>query len=421
VAAKNNYIKDREFWIDKALPTIMEYGIYILVIFLFTDKREAFRSIGIYIPPVILAVRTYLLKELPFNWKDPIFILICALCLSAIVASIFAPIPYESFRWFKKTYLKLFLVFIVVAYIFKHPDLLRKLGILFSILGVLFTIFTFYDYATKAILPNGNVDFGSTIRKYINPLEVFLPFIPFAFISTSRKLIKGLWVIALFAGLIAVLLTGARGGWVSIGISLIIWIVGYYYLTGKRITSFLPYIVGAIIGIFLILNIIPSSHIYSRIKQGFDTSNRLEMVWPVAIDNYSKLSFTHKIIGNGISRTTYLNDFREWYLQKYGSYPTPEATLPPHNIYLYTLYKQGIIGLLLLLAMIIVSLKYMLLRLTGNYSLQMKFFGLSILSCLVGSYVIHGLVEDVYFKQFILIISVVGAFLNAAQQEEIER
>jgi len=421
VAVKNNYIKDREFWIDKALPTIMEYGIYILVIFLFTDKGEAFRSIGIYIPPVMLAVRAYLVKELPFNSRNPLLILVIALCLSAILSSIFAPAPLDSFKWFKKTYLKLFLVFIVVEYIFKHPDLLRKLGILFSILGVLFTIFTFYDYATKAILPNGNVDYGGTIRKYINPLEVFLPFIPFAFISTNRRLIKGFWAIILFAGLIAVLLTGARGGWVSIGVSLTIWIAGYCYIRGKRITSFIPYAAGIIIGIFLILNIIPSSHIFSKINQGFDTSSRLEVVWPAAIDNYSKLSFTHKIIGNGLSKTTYLNDFREWYLQKYGSYLTPEATLPPHNIYLYALYKQGIIGLFLLLALIIVSLKYMLLRLTGKHSLQMKFFGLSILSCLVGSYVIHGLVEDVYFLQFTLIISVVGAFLNAAQQEEIER
>ena len=63
----------------------------------------------------------------------------------------------------------------------------------------------------------------------------------------------------------------------------------------------------------------------------------------------------------------------------------------------------------------------MLLRLAGKHSLQMKLLGLSIFSCLVGSYVIHGLVEDIYFLQFILIISLVGAFLNATQQEEIQK
>lgn len=63
-------IKNEVFWTDKVPPSIMEYGIYLLALFLFTDKGESFRSLGLYIPPVALTVRAYLVRRWPFDWNN---------------------------------------------------------------------------------------------------------------------------------------------------------------------------------------------------------------------------------------------------------------------------------------------------------------------------------------------------------------
>lgn len=406
-------IKNRDFWREKLPDYIMEYGIYLFVIFLFIGKGESFRSIGLYAPPVILAVRVYLTKQSPFDWKNPIFLCVVALCLSGIAASFFAPSLTESFNWFKRTYLKLLLLFIVISFVFRKPALLIRLSFLFTVLLFLFSLMTFYDYMTEAILAEGAINWQPAVRKYISPLETFIPFVPLFILISKSKSIKALWVIVLIMGIVAALITGARGGWISIGVSLFLWGILYSRLTKKRIAAVIPYIIGAAITIFLLLTIVRVPHIMEKVRQGFDTSNRASVIWKAAVGNYNKLSALHKLIGNGLDQKTYLKDFSEWHNRRYGYYPSKENIYTPHNFYLYTLYKQGIIGLLILLALIFTCIKEILFRITSRNDIAKPLLGISILSAFVGSFIIHGFVEDQRFLHvFGLLLCIIGAYTN---------
>ena len=75
---------ERTYWLNKVMPLIMEYCIYLLAVFLFTDKGESFRSVGLYLPPVLIVFRMLIVKQWTFDYKNEIFMLLIAFCFSAI-------------------------------------------------------------------------------------------------------------------------------------------------------------------------------------------------------------------------------------------------------------------------------------------------------------------------------------------------
>jgi hypothetical protein len=103
---------------NKILMSIAEYGIYIFCLFAFFGKGESFRSIGLYAPLVVIFIRAILSRQAPFNWKDPLFLVLISFCLSAILSSIFSENSVNSIVEFKRTYFKALLIFIVIASVF---------------------------------------------------------------------------------------------------------------------------------------------------------------------------------------------------------------------------------------------------------------------------------------------------------------
>ncbi|MGB9677482.1 MAG: O-antigen ligase family protein [Candidatus Ratteibacteria bacterium] len=394
---------------DKLL-LLAEYGLYLLIIFLFMDKGETFRAIGIYLPPILIFIRAILLKENPVAYKNNIFILTVFLCLSAVISSIFAPDILYSFKWFNRTYLKLFLVYLSISYIFQTQQKLESLSKLFVFLILLFVIFTFYNFYKKVLI--NSYDYGKVVRQYIIPLEFFLPFLFFYIATQKTKLLKLAGFAILLIAIIAIVFTGSRGGWISVSLSLFIWTIGYLKITKKKFVNIFR-IISGIIALMIVLFIVisPPSYVKEKFNQLLkgDTSERKEMVWPAAVDSYFNLSFINKIVGNGLGRMTYLEDFKKWYINKFGK--EPEELYGPHNIYLYILYKQGVLGISIFLLLLYFSFKYLIKSLTINQSLSMKFFALSLISVLTGL-LVHGIVEDTPFIQLILIISLIGAYVN---------
>lgn len=395
----------------KILFLASEYGIYLLVIFLFMDKGESFRTIGIYIPPILVLVRSFLFKEKNiFNFKNSIFILMTALCLSGIISSILSPDPFYSLKWFKRTYIKMFLVFIAMVYIFQSPPMLNKISRLFVIVTLLFVIFTFYDFYTKIYLHNQ--DYGTVIRKYIVPLEVFLPFVMFYIVthknSTQFDVAKRLLgFIILVSGFLSVIFTGSRGGWISVSLGLLVWVFGYSFITKKY--NIILFVFGAMVSIFIFLIIFSPTHVkfkYQQLLHG-DTSLRKEIVWPAAIQSYLNLPLINKIGGNGLGRMIYLEDFKKWYIEKFNK--LPEELYSPHNLYISLLYKQGVLGISIFILLIYFSFKILIKSLNIAQPLEMKIFALSLISVLV-TLLIHGVVEDTSFIQWMITIPLIGAY-----------
>lgn len=397
--------------ISKKLDLIIEGLVYIFIIFLFMDKGETFRVVGIYLPFFLLIIKFIILKESPVNLNNSVFNLVLILCLSGIIASVFAPSILYSLSWFKRTYLKLFLVSIVFFGLFKTQERITNLTYLLIIMTIVFTIFTFYDFYKKIIVLN--MDYGTTIRKYISPLEVFLPFV-FCLFVDNRKIFKYIGLIILILGTLAVVLTGSRGGWLSISASFIVCIYGYFYIKKPNLKILTLTICSFLLFIFMGLTILSPSYIkekFVQLKKGY-TSQRMEMVWPAAIDSYMNLPLINKIFGNGLGRMTYLEDFKKWYLKKFNH--EPSEIYPPHNLYLSTLYKQGILGFIILIFLIFKAIKNLIrsIKLSQEF-LNIKIFGISLLAVLIGI-VIHSFVEDM-FLQWVFIIPAIIGYINYTQ------
>lgn len=391
---------------NKILLSISQVLIYTLIIFLFLDKGNSFREIGIYLPPILLLIGTILTRENPVDIKNSIFILLVILSISGIIASVVSPEPLYSLKWFNRTYLKLLLFFIAFTYIFRTSQQLEKLSNLFILLNFLFTALTIYTFYIKIILENH--DFGTTIRMYIYPLETFFPFTLYFIFLAKKRFLKYVSLVLLPLCLIAIILTGSRGGWISVIFGISVWLVGYLYISKGNIKKISISAISIGLSIFIVISSMSPSYLkikFDQIIKG-DTSQRKEFVWPIAIESYENLPLINKIFGNGLGRMTYLEDFKKYYFKRFGI--EPQEVYSPHNIYLYTLYKQGIFGLTALLTLFFTSIVKLIKSFKIEQPVEMKFFSLSLISILT-ILMIHGLVEDTPFTQLLLIIPLIGA------------
>lgn len=391
---------------NKILLSISQVLIYTLIIFLFLDKGNSFREIGIYLPPILLLIGTILTRENPVDIKNSIFILLVILSISGIIASVVSPEPLYSLKWFNRTYLKLLLFFIAFTYIFRTSQQLEKLSNLFILLNFLFTALTIYTFYIKIILENH--DFGTTIRMYIYPLETFFPFTLYFIFLAKKRFLKYVSLVLLPLCLIAIILTGSRGGWISVIFGISVWLVGYLYISKGNIKKISISAISIGLSIFIVISSMSPSYLkikFDQIIKG-DTSQRKEFVWHIAIESYENLPLINKIFGNGLGRMTYLEDFKKYYFKRFGI--EPQEVYSPHNIYLYTLYKQGIFGLTALLTLFFTSIVKLIKSFKIEQPVEMKFFSLSLISILT-ILMIHGLVEDTPFTQLLLIIPLIGA------------
>ncbi len=399
--------------VRKVLDFITIYGIYLLLLFLYTDKGQTFREIGFYLPILALSVRFILDKQIPINWKNYIFLLVVGFVLSAFVATFLSPVLLDSLARFKREHFKLLILFIVFFTVFKDKNLLYNLSKLMAILSIFFIFMTFYDFFTKAIQPDGSIDYGRYVRKYITPLEVLMPFIPMAILTSTRKIYKIFWIIILCSGLVTVFLTGSRGGWLSIIVSFSIWIGFYIYYNRQNYKDLAKLVCLIFVSVIIIVTLLPNSHIIYKIKQKFYTSQRIELVWPAAINIIRELPIEHKFFGAGLSRKLYQIKYIQWVEKKYNRTPSKEEVYSPHNFYLYTLYKQGIVGLIILLFLIIKSIQKIYKKIITENKLKIRLLGVAILSSFIGAFVVHGLFEDQSFlRVFTWLICLIGAYTN---------
>ena len=406
-------IKNKAYWIDKILQTTMEYGIYLLAIFLFTDKGESFRTIGLYIPPIALIIRSYLTQKSPFDMNDPLLLSLIALCLSAIASSLISNEPLLSINEFKKTYLKVFIMFSVIKITFGKIETLKKLIILLSLLSAFFAAMTYYDYITKALTDNGRIIYNS-VRQYNSILSFLLPFVPFALISTKDSVQKILWAFTLFTGITALLLTGFRGGWVSILVSMLVWSI--WSLRRKWSKAFLLILGGTLVTVTIILILLPSSHIRKNLWKGISTTGRYEWRWTAYVQIYEGSAIENKLFGKGLTREKMYESYNIWYRQKTGHYPPKNFFRNPHSTYLSILFKQGLSGLIFYISLISIYLISVIRAIRKTGDLEQKAMGIAILCPFLGEYIVHALVEDLRFMPLGLILGLAGGYLNLTKR-----
>jgi O-antigen ligase len=386
----------------------MEYGIYLLAIFLFTDMGTSFRSLGTYVPPLALVIRIYLTRVPPFNWKTPLFLCVVALCTSAILSAAVSDETVPFLIWIKKRYLKAFLIFVVVTAAFKERNTLKKLLLLLSIISLPFIVMTYNDYITKALSENGVILFDK-VRDYNSILSFLLPLIPFAYLTAKSRMLKAFWALSLCIGFTALLLTGFRTGWVSFIVSMAVWAA--WFSTKRSKKSIVLAIAGFLLIGFIALSFLPSSHIVMRIKQGFSTTERYEWIWKPYISMYGEFPVTDKVLGKGMADETMYN-YHSLYRDTLDYDHNKNVPLSPHNQYLNILFRQGMLGLALYMILIAIFLMSMITVIRQRISFEDKAMGIAILALFVGQYIVSGLVSDLRFMPMGLTLGMAGAYLQ---------
>jgi O-antigen ligase len=401
----------RDYVLEKRIFSLLsEYGIYLLATLLLTGRCESFREIAVFLPPALVILEAVLRREWPRAWKNALFLVIVLFCLSGAISSFLADNPFASLGKFKSTLLKVFLIFLAVSATFDKARLMRRLLLFLAFVAAWYTAGMYHDYVTRAILDNGRIDYNA-VRPYNTTLAYLLPFVPFALMTEQGLAKKIFFAFILFTGSAAILLTGYRGGWVSLAISLVIWLTWFMKKNVRR-SYLLGAAVGTVITVSLILYALPSYHISNRLKEGFSTTGRYEWRWEPYLQIYSGFSVANKIVGKGLLRETMYLSYDKWYRNKTGEYPSADWPRNPHNTYLYILLSQGILGLVLFMAMLIVSIWLLIKNVKKGQPTAYKAMGIAIVCPFIGEYVVHGFVEDMRFMPLGFLLGLVGAYVN---------
>ncbi len=396
----------------RACRIIGEYGIYILLIFLFTGKGEAFRSFGLYGPPLAFLMLRITGHGPEVNPRNPVFIAFLLLSGSATLSALLGEDVWRSLTFFKKTYVKDLLLLLTFLVFFPYRDRMERLLKVTAFTSALSIALFFYDYFTRGILPDGTVDY-EYIRGASSGLAFYIPFIPCGILISRRRVEKVSLSFLLIVGTVAMLLTGSRGGWISLFLSLSVW-MGFFLFHTRRKGWLFILLGGLVVSGLLSLTFIPAPHLVKRLTT-LATSNRMELKWKPYVEIYSKSPLSTKLFGHGLDRDTMVEGYHRWYKERIGGKVPPEYN--PHNFYLYFLFKQGLLGLGTYLVLVSIFLYTMVRWIRDSNDIHLKAMGLAIILPFLGEYVVRGMVEDLRFMPLGILLGMGGAYIEMVRRD----
>ncbi len=404
---------DKICWTESVFPLIMEYGIYLFVVLMFAGKFGTFREIGLYLPAFLWLLQGILKKEFDLEWREPLFIALIALVLSAAVSSFLSTSPSQSLHFFKREYLKVLLLYLVISTTFVHSERLKRMALFIAFVGIAYLISGFYRIGAD-LLKSGSIHYDET-RSYATVFLFFFSFFLLQNIST-KKIKRVLWTIPLIGSMAGILLIGVRGSWLALFGILCIWI---YFLKerSKNIFTVLKIGIPAIITVIIIIFILFPGQ-YKLIKE--HTVQKVQMSLRVETWNtFLMMSQERFFTGHGLDDAAMTEHYREFYKGIRGAYPL-EGFNPttPHNQFIKILYQQGVAGLLLYIVLLGILFGRTIKMFLRNRERDYAFVGIAVMAAVLGEYVIRCLTEDRSLVPLSLLLGMAGAYLNLRERSE---
>lgn len=406
-------VGDRIYRTETVFPLIMEYGIYLFAALMFAGKFGTFREIGLYLPAFLWLLQGILKKKFDLEWREPLFIALIALVLSAVVSSLLSPSPLQSFHFFKKEYLKVILLYVVISSTFVHRERLKRFALLLAFTGVMYLVAGYTRIATD-LFRAGIIQYEET-RYYAT---VFLYFFPFILLQTleGRKLKKALWTIPLLATLAGILVIGVRGSWLGVFGIACIWVYFRRGKTGNILTILktgTPVIIAVVLAVFVLF---PGQYrvMKEHTLQKVQMSLRAE-TWNIFLTMSQERLFT----GHGLDDAAMTEHYREFYKGLKGAYPL-EGFNPttPHNQFIKILYQQGVAGLLFYTGLLGILFFGIIKTFLRNRERDYAFVGIAVIAAVFGEYVIRCLTEDRSLVPLSLLLGMAGAYMNLREESK---
>ncbi|KJR40860.1 O-antigen ligase-like protein [Candidatus Magnetoovum chiemensis] len=393
---------------EKLAAAFVAFCVYVFILLMFAGKFSTVKSFAFYLPLGFWILWAFYRQELGFNWKEPVFICLNVLSLSGML-SCFANMDYISaIIMFKKSYLKLIALYAVISTIFFDIDRLKRLTNIMAYVGVLYLISAFI-YILKSLIELGSIDYMA-VRYYATILLYFIPFIFYKYVN-AEDVRKRYWLIASTLSVLALFIISVRGSLLGLAGVAAVWMwfmKDSFSIRRTIIVRIVPVFISLVIIVFLVF---PSQyhlvkgHLFAMIQ----ISLRLE-VW----SNFLLMSKERLIIGRGLDDDAMVHDYNEYFYsinKRYPSVTEPLDPTSPHNQFIKILYQQGIVGFLSYLALIFLIIYRVGARIGRFNTKRYSTIGITLVSALVGEFVIRTLFEDRSLLHFGVLTAMAGAYI----------
>ena len=361
---------------------------------------------------VIETYKSYFLKnKLLFIF----FLLFILSILFSIIFSFSNPLP--SLKEFKIEFLNIS-IFMIIALGIQNKTL-KKILFYSIIIAFMFDIFIF---AIHYIQKNPHFNFSIRLeRLFANYFEILYPFILISFFLLKNKLIKILLSIFLILGFFELVLTGTRGGWITVISETILFAIILIIIEKKYLKKV---IIASLITItsFLLIFIYIYNHshfIQYKFKQGLKPNGRNTIVQtrlPIFLKHGNLLT------GIGGPDNYQYNKFLNYYKAptKYGNFEGKKFHYFSDGPFLLQIfYKEGILGLVLFLLfsfyLIFLSFKIILNK---KIYISTKLVISAIIISFIGEYFIRGLVEGRSLKYLVFFLALFIIFDDSKEKNE---
>lgn len=403
--------------ITNYLSIITEFGICLYLFFLFFDKGQTFRDIGLYsslFSFISLALISRKIK-ISFNIIDYAFF---SFVFSIILSIFFSIEPSASITYFGKDVIKTSAVFFIIAKFFDGERLIRLIKV-FCISGALILILGLQGFINdpNKIYSSNNIFLSVNRNEYAFFVSIYIPFL-FMLTVKNIKIYKNfIWHVLFLWALCAGILTGSRASSAGILTSLITFILmlsfdkKYHNIAKKILLYFVILILVLSIVVFFTNSGLESikSHWLSTPEQIKTFNLRTTCFWIPAMDAIKQRPVTGWGYGGKIAR-----DPRPFVNTK-GICLQYKGGL--HNTFISILFHQGLIGFISFIFLLFSSL-LMLIRTAKNKQEEKKLLAISLLSLIIGCFIVTSLALSVPVSRIAPFMGMVSALIGESKNED---
>jgi len=338
--------------------------------------------------------------------------------ISIIISIFFSYSNYQpSITEFRREFLNIFIIMLISLGI-SNKNLIK---IFFYAILIAF-IYNIFIYTYEYLQNNPKLNFSIRLqRDFTDYFEKLYPFVLISFFILKNKAVRFLLFFLLIIGYFDLILTGARGAWITVIIESILFIIIIILIKKQLFKKILlsSTIILLTCGTIFLYIYNTSTFIQHKLKQGIEPSGRDKIVQtrlPIFLKHGNYL------IGIGgpgnYQYNKFLNDYNAPKI--YGNIEGKKFHYWSDEPFLLQIfYKEGILGLTLFIWLSFLllsnSIKYIL---KNNNNLKVKYLLSAVIISFTGEYFIRGIVEGRSFKYLVLSIILFIIFTYTKEKSE---
>jgi len=370
---------------------IIEYSVYVYIVFMFLSKGESIRNIIIFgtFTLWLLSLKhrgnRYLLKDLVAK--------LCWLYVGALFISALLSIdPLYSLSELKGGPRKFLLMFPVIATVMANPHGLKRVAYVSMFTSLIIVSLGYYSFIAhdlsvlKPDVPLMHV-WHNKFAKYLNTL---LPFAFVLFFIWKKRWHRVLFFSIFVLSVIALILSTSRGGYLAFLSMAIIWSVFLAKTEGYNLKKLLMRML-ALALVVIVLSWLAFPVVQNRLASLSidmrDVNGRI-VAWEAAIQSVRQ----RPLLGWGYGKEIFHRDdiFENTKYKKRPIYRNMMAFDDPHNTFLSVLFHQGIVGLITYVSLIVLSIRVFWKEAFMASGVK-SYILMACVSILVGNYIVHSM------------------------------